>query len=104
MKYKQKIDNIVDNFDFDKVEKVMTTLGWHWSTPFGECYSPTTDQMKEMARDLLNGACQGLDVDGEGSFYNRSGGFDASAYFGENNEVQLRLAFCATEWDTEDNR
>ena len=103
MKYKEKIDTIIENFDFEKVELVMSALGWHWSHADGTCYKPTVVQLKEMAHDLLNGACHGLDVEGEGSFYNRSGGFDASAYVGEDNEVQLRLVFCATEWDTEDN-
>jgi len=103
MKYKEKIETTIDNFDFKKVEKVMLALGWHWSTPFGESYFPNIDQMKEMTRDLLNGACEGVSIGGEGSYYNRSGGFDATAYFGEDNQLQLRLAFCATEWETEDN-
>jgi len=102
MKYKHKIDMIIENFDFEKAEKVMIALGWHWSTFDGTCYRPNVEQMKLMATDLLNGAASGLIASGENSYYNRSGGFDAQAYLGEDNEIQLRLSFSATDWDTED--
>ena len=46
------IDEVMDNFNFNKVHKVMTFLDWKWISPKGVLI-PTIDEVKEEARRLL---------------------------------------------------
>ena len=47
-----KIDEILDNFDFVKVHKVMEHLDWKWSTENG-VRIPTIQELRVEARGLL---------------------------------------------------
>lgn len=52
---KMKIQNIMEDFDFQKVHNVMKQLDWRWaSTKHGV---PTIDEMKYEAKRLLIDAC-----------------------------------------------
>lgn len=44
------IKEIMDNFDFEKVHRVMRALGWEWRD-FG---TPTIEEIKKVAEELLN--------------------------------------------------
>mgnify|MGYP003291736012 CR=1 FL=1 len=51
---RQKIQCIMDEFDFDKVHNVMEFLDWKWVG--GDCerpYIPTVDRLRDWALDLL---------------------------------------------------
>ena len=56
------IDNIIDEFDFEKVHKAMTALNWKWAISItGDdgpltLQVPTLDRLKEFARYRLIGS------------------------------------------------
>jgi hypothetical protein len=100
----QMIDDILDNFDFIKVQTVMEALNWQWT---GEGV-PSIDQLKEKAVYLLKGAAklrleEYLDSYWEEGIINGSGGFQATAYCNEAKTqiIALDLKFVLEEWDSE---
>lgn len=64
------IREIIAEFNFQKVERVMNLLGWTWYFD-GVMRMPTVDEMKEAARRLLLSAAH------TGSAAVQSGGFMA---------------------------
>ena len=66
----ERIDEIMDEFDFDKVWTVMKTLNWGWGMP---SKIPDIHQMKQSALRLLKScaACSDLDhtFTATGGFY-----------------------------------
>lgn len=50
----EEIDNILDDFDFEKIHKVMEALGWVWE-PIGSRV-PTIAQLRKAARARLRDA------------------------------------------------
>lgn len=82
-----KIDEIMDCFDFEKVARVMEFLGWQWASINGV---PDVTQIRKAARQLLR------EVSGNGKWARTStGGFIATK---ENNE--LSLVFYVSQWET----
>lgn len=49
----EQIDEIMDNFDFDRVHKMMLAVGWRWSNTEGGWSVPTIPELREGARHLL---------------------------------------------------
>ena len=90
------INDIVDNFDFVKVQKVMKMLDWKWSNADGEGV-PGIGRMKEVARHILESALQQTDKADGG--YSATGGFAAHAW-NDNGEVCARLVFELNEYET----
>lgn len=100
----QMIDDIMDNFDFIKVQNAMFALDWKWVAEG----IPSIDQLKEKAVYLLKGASklrldEWLDSYWEEGIINGSGGFQATAYCDENKTkiIALDLKFVLEEWDSE---
>lgn len=92
MKTKKKIKKILKNFDFDRVHDVMEHLNWGWKDTDGKV--PSIDQLKELAKKLLN------EVSEKDEFYNIStGGFRAFKY--ENGSLELE--FVLTDWMVEED-
>ena len=96
------IKDIMDNFDFDKVERVMEALNWKWR---GE--TPTLYDLREEALRLLRGAAKSRlsdfkDTHHEIAIINACGGFEARAYCNEDKTkiTGLDLAFIVTSWDS----
>ena len=87
----EQIQEIIEEFDFDKVWNAMRLLNWTWH---GEI--PTINQIKQSARRYLNLVCQDFYNSNEQSelFYG-SGGLEASC-----DNYGMRLKFVLTEWDT----
>jgi len=52
---KKAIEEIMDNFDFEKVHNAMVFMNWTWS--FNK--TPTVDELKETAHHLLCEICEG---------------------------------------------
>ena len=48
--YQAEIDDIIDNFDFDTVHRVMVFLEWPWAR-YGR--TPTPTELAEQARKLI---------------------------------------------------
>jgi hypothetical protein len=99
----QMIDNIIDEFDFNKVHITVDYLDWKW---VGKHI--TIDDLKSKARMLLKGAAESRlgeykDEHWELGIINGTGGFVATAWCDENKTkiIKLNLEFVLTEWDCE---
>jgi len=97
---KQKaIDNIIDNFNWEKVYNTMYALGWTWHDSGGEV--PTTEMLFRCAVDLLHDAYNRAEKE-KCDCLSRTGGFYVRALVNEETkEVEsLRLAFevCSYEY------
>ena len=83
-----KINEIIKNFDFEKVRKVMVALEWQWH---GNDESPTVGELMLSAQKHLTYVC-----DKEDDWTVSSGGFEASKRNG-----MLTLKFVVEEWDAD---
>lgn len=52
----EQIDEIMDDFDFDKVHEIMTALNWTWVTSENKNYPPDIWEIKKSARSHLKNA------------------------------------------------
>lgn len=75
--YNQSRD-IMDRFDFEKVQKVMSFLNWHWVSTGGGV--PSIDQLKATALQLMDYAIQGYEESANKahSYSTATGGFEAT--------------------------
>jgi hypothetical protein len=96
------IKEIIDEFDFDKVERTMEALNWKWR---GE--TPTLYDLRKEAEHLLRGAAKSRlsdfkDTHHDVAIINATGGFEARAYCNEDKTkiTGLDLAFVITSWDS----
>ena len=96
------IRDIIDEFDFDKVERTMEALNWKWR---GE--TPTLYDLRKEAEHLLRGAAKSRlsdfkDTHHDVAIINATGGFEARTYCNENKTkiTGLDLAFVITSWDS----
>ena len=84
----KKINEVIDFFDFEKVHNVMEFLNWQWQG----LGVPKVYELKETATNLIiesiNKTLETLQDYSIGT-----GGFEASSYLDENNEIQCNLAF-----------
>lgn len=91
----EAINEVMDNFDFEIVEKVMVCLEWKWGTGHDE-HVPDIYEIRRFARQLLADTISGLIEDFEGkSFSLSTGGFSATAY----RDNSLSLSFVVEEWE-----
>lgn len=67
MNNQELIDEILDEFDFERVHKVMVALNWQWHNIDGV---PTIGDLRRNARDLLKTVVHGNHIRvGSGGFY-----------------------------------
>lgn len=94
------IDGILENFDFDKVKKVMDFLDWTWATLPEPNSVPTHYQLINSARKKLEEVYDKSMEKKDDSYY-YSGGLKAFAEY--NKEIgkvdYLQLDFILTTWD-----
>lgn len=97
------IDEIMDEFNFAKVQNTMDYLGWKW---VGEYV--TIEMLREEAERLLRGAAEARlgqykDTHWEQGIIHSTGGFQAMAFCNEDKTkiTGLDLKFVLTEWDAE---
>ena len=86
------IDNILDEFDFDKVHRVMEFLNWGWTDGSHPLEIPTTGQLRKRARTLMKGLIG--EEDGgtaSGGFWITKKTFDGEPFY--------RLQFVVSSWD-----
>ena len=81
------IDDIIENFDFDKVQRTMDYLGWNWAGDNGLEYV-TVDMLEKEARRLLRGAADARLGAYKNTYWEQAiihgcGGFEASAFCDE---------------------
>jgi ribosomal protein L25 (general stress protein Ctc) len=92
------VDNIINNFQFDRVEKVMKALNWEWI----DVGIPSIEQLREKARSLLIEAKRYVSTSTkfEPEYHVSVCGFTVDAHkVGNSDKVYLRLAFEVDEWD-----
>jgi hypothetical protein len=77
----------LDNFDFNKVQRVMEFLQWEWSSSAGV---PTVYDLREKAKRLLKHCVQ------DDLIFIETGGFRVSRPYGN-----LRLSFEIEDWEAE---
>lgn len=98
------IDDVMDTFEFEKVEKHMKTVNWGWSAPTPEdernMEIPTILDLKAACRRLLVNAFTSVtmvketDPDYKGPCYSSCGGFTVYAW--PDNSCQA--FFAVTDW------
>jgi len=84
------IADIMEDFDFKKVHKVMSMLGWNWGIGNYEMAVPSVRLLTKEAERLLREAAEHFDT--KETWTVGSGGFEASAFDGA-----LTLQFVLTE-------
>jgi len=103
MKYSGEISYILENFEFDKVKKVMDFLDWQW-THNGVSEVPSIGKLVMSAKELLE--IESLRAEelplGEAAI-TQTGGFRVSACLGTGEEgeprMYLSLSFQLESWD-----
>ena len=100
---KQKmIDDIIENFDFEKCHFVMTKLKWSWVRGI-----PTIDDLKRAAiqrmEQAIEGALDKKDILPLNSYYfSSSGGLKATAWRNRYGHLEaINLEFVLAEWDSD---
>lgn len=96
---KQKaIDDIIENFNWEKVHKTMEALNWTWYDSGGK--TPTIGMLFKCAEGLLRGAYDGA-VKEKSNYINATGGFRATATVDDETKeiIELRLAFEVCNWN-----
>ncbi len=76
-----QIQEILDNFDFNKVQSVMQHLNWKWSMGPNNYAIPTIENLVDMATQLLKDA----EAASDDPFIVGCGGFEAEKSGGDLN-------------------
>ena len=94
-KHYETIMDCLDEFDFDRVHKVMMHLNWTYS----DCKDvPTVEYLRKNARKyLMEVAKQVLETKSE--YITGTGGFRYEAKLYEDGYLWLRMAFEIEDWD-----
>ena len=88
------IENILENFDFEKVRKVMDFLNWTWA----DNEVPSTYKLINSAKKRLEEAYTLSERENRNCSIS-SGGLKASTIWDEGQVVFLELEFVLTSWD-----
>lgn len=98
------VNDILEEFDFQKVQLVMHYLNWQWS----DKQVPSISDLKETAERLLRNAAdlrlgEYESEHWEVAIMSGTGGFQATAYCDETKTkiIMLDLKFVIAEWDAE---
>ena len=87
----------LQDFDFDRVHKVMEALGWTWAQHDG-CRTPTVDELKLFALGLVRQAIQDSEKTKKPSDLS-SGGFVARVCASGTIELQFAVETCRVRSD-----
>ena len=94
----KEIEDILDEFDFVKVQETMKALGWKYFDCEGEY--PSIAELRRMARMVLISA---YGAENSTEYLSSCGGFEATRhmYPGESKKY-LSLKFVVAEWNNYD--
>lgn len=85
-KYQDIIDDILEDFNFDKVLKAMIAVDWQYYTNEGKkLVTPTIDMLKETATTVIKDALDHLVKTKQDGWY-MTGGFQAHAFYVDKND------------------
>ena len=103
-RFQKEIDEVIKEFNFEKVHKTMQVLDWKWYHP-GEDGTkvPTFNEIKTRAKTLLQEAAESA-VLTKDEYVIGTGGFRAEAKYypkqeGKKSFLWVRLAFILEDWD-----
>lgn len=101
-KIQERIQYVLDKFDFEKVLATLNSLDWKWIKPDFNGYEiPNVYRMKVVARTLMETAYKELIKDDEVKVYTAgTGGFVATCSK-EDDRYDFVLQFVLTEYDSE---
>lgn len=90
----EQIEDLLDEFDFVKVKKVMDYLEWsYFDSPDKQV---SIGELRKMARSLLNHA---YTANPSPEYFTGSGGFEVTRYmYPRDPEKYLTLKFVVTDW------
>jgi hypothetical protein len=100
-RHQRMMFDIMNNFEFERVQKAMTCLDWGWY-PDG---IPTIDAIRFAARERLELVIKNclLDSTPEQEYFVSSGGLKATAIKDDYGQITfLQLEFVLTSWDLND--
>ena len=90
MSNSEKIAEIMEYFNFEKVYRAMTLLNWKWSNPEeGKERFPTLEEIREQASRMLHDAIKGRSYS--------TGGFSVKY---NSSTGCLSLSFVLDEWES----
>lgn len=94
----EMIDDIMDNFDFNKVAKCMKALNWKWiAVPEG---IPEESDIRKAARKLLQGVPETFLKDER---YSGTGGLYVRSWYESTELVLIEMTFVVAEWRVDVN-
>ncbi len=99
------INEVIANFDFERVQQVMKALNWTWC---GSEEVPTIGELKVSAGDRLSCAIEQVlsaknTEHHEVGWMSNSGGLKAMAWKKEDGTLaRIQLEFVVEDWDAED--
>jgi len=88
--YEKMVEDVLGNFDFERVHKVMTCLDWKWREGIPNYY-----QLIKTAKDLLERVLK-KDIK-----YIGTGGFTATKEVFDDGDIRLGLYFSVADWESE---
>lgn len=96
LKLRKEIDKVLDDFDFERVHKVMEFLSWKIFID-KKMVLPNNSQLMKQARNRLLEAGE-KSLESNESYFSHSGPFKARSYFDkEENKFYLDLMFVVTD-------
>jgi len=98
------VDEVMENFDFNKVYLTMKALKWGWATV--PQTPPPIDRLKQTAEYLLKGCIDGAvqckNLQPEVPYLHATGGFKAYCHINKYKHVtSLHLEFIVSGWMTD---
>lgn len=99
------IDEIMYEFNFDKVQDAMLHLNWRWG--MSTYRTPNIDELRKSAEQLLRSVAElrlgaFIDEHYKVGIISATGGFKATAWCNEDKTeiTGLKLEFIVTDWDS----
>jgi hypothetical protein len=103
MMEEKMIDEIIQEFDFERCYNVMNTLNWQWAGTG----IPNINMLKESAINRLRTAIKGVKdkenrISVNETYFSSSGGLKGTAWKNRyGHVVGIKLEFVLTEWDSD---
>lgn len=95
----KKLIECLNEFEFDKVHKVMKFLNWKWASKDTPCHIPSQYELRESASKLLFECLEYSETNKE-DWTVSTGGFEANSYFEDGNIIDFSLKFIISEYNT----
>ena len=95
----QVIEEILENFDFDKVHKVMEALDWKWVGGGTQDGVPSVYRLIKKAEELLKDCVNEIEHRNTNTLVLSTGGFKATCVKYDDGEIVLELEFVLSNFN-----